>query len=376
MWAEKNISLVEFYNSALDAARDSGYYYVACVIARYAEYEKGFDFLQKHWASFHDLTGKEILLVVAGENVRSKLESETLVKIDRFRDDGASLVNPGITISGNLDWLERSDRYTDELMFGSIEEKLCNNSHTTQTTDLMSYFNIDESHGPALCITSLITGISSIYKLDCENERSLYNTIKHIKSHLKPALSTLIHLSDDLTKSIQNLNEIESDLEEINKYSREELNRDLLNWRGKKFGPSDDLDEFLDLFTNLKPGELPGISKEDSRKKLKACVRNPKIYQSGRKRIDKYFSIVEKEDPNALSALSSEKLVATESVDGLMKSIHDNEREISVGIAAHSGIEDLKKISDAFDSKINFGFTKVDIKLLSKRLAQFFKKFS
>jgi hypothetical protein len=211
--------------------------------------------------------------------------------------------------------------------------------------------------------------------LDCENERSLYNTIKHIKSKLKPALSALMHLSDDLTKSVQKLNRIESEIEDKNKYSREELNQSLLKWRGDKFGPSEDLDKFLDMFINLQPGELPGMSKEDSRKQLKACVKNPKIYQSGRKRIDKYFSIVEKEDPNLLSVLNSEKLVATESIANSMTSIHDNEREISVGIAEYSGLEDLKKIGDAFDSKINFGFTKVDIKLLSTRLAHFFNKF-
>lgn len=375
MWAEKNISLVEFYRTALEAARDSGYLYIACVVARYAEYEKGFDYLQKHWSSFHDLTGKEILLIIAGENVRNQLPSENLVKLDRFHDDGASLVNSDISISGNLKWLENNERYRNILPIGSPKESLCKDSHATQTTELMSFFNINENHGPAFCLTSIATGITSIYKIEDKDEKNLYNIIKYIKGQLQPILSSSVKIESNLKISIENMQQIEKELKKYKINDRNELNKNLIQWRKENFGDSNQLDNFVNTFIELKAGELPLLSIEEARRTLKSCVRKSNLYQSGRKRIDKYFSIVEMENSQEISRLNIEKEKVENDIKENENILYKNEKTLSIEIAKYLGNKNIVQISDAFDSKINLGIAKVDIKILFDRLKKFINNY-
>ncbi len=368
MWAEKNISLVEFYKTALEAAQDSGYLYIACIVARYAEYEKGFDYLQKHWSSFHDLTGKEILFIVAGANVRSQLPSENLVRLDKFHD-GSTLVNSDISISGNLKYLKKNESYKNILQTGSSKESLCKDSHAIQTTELMSYFNINENHGPALCLTSLATGITSTYKIEDKDEKNLYKIIKYIKGQLQPILNSSI----EIVSNLKHMQHIENELKEYKKNDRHELNKNLIQWRKEKFGDSNELDSFVNTFIELKTDELPLLSIEEARKTLKKCVRKPNLYQTGRKRIDKYFSIIGMENPQEISRLNIKKEKLVNEIEKNKNILYENEKTFSTKIAKYLGAKNITQISDAFDSKVNLGIAKVDVKILFDRLKNFIK---
>ena len=80
MWVTEEVSLVEFYESGLNLARDAGYEVVLCFVAREADAPKAYDGIFDAWRSLDDLTGPKILFLFAGRSVREKQRSDNIYR--------------------------------------------------------------------------------------------------------------------------------------------------------------------------------------------------------------------------------------------------------------------------------------------------------
>ena len=78
MWVTEEVSLVQFYQSGLNLAREAGYDVVMWFIAREADAPRAYDDLIKAWQSIDDLTGPKILFLFAGQSVRAGHEFENI----------------------------------------------------------------------------------------------------------------------------------------------------------------------------------------------------------------------------------------------------------------------------------------------------------
>jgi hypothetical protein len=81
MWVTEEVSLVEFFRSGLQLAKDAGYSMVFCLVARHADAEGAYDEIVRKWESLDDLTGSKILFLFTGLSVREKLASQISLAI-------------------------------------------------------------------------------------------------------------------------------------------------------------------------------------------------------------------------------------------------------------------------------------------------------
>lgn len=207
MWITEEVSLVEFYRSGLQLAREAQYEVVLCLVAREADAPSAYDEVFRTWQSLDDLTGPKMLFLFAGPSVRQQHESQNILqgRSDHLLFSPHALLLPSkglrdprgrrftreYTATGHFD-LEQLRRNTAENRRSTSrshipsrlgrhqafapDQREIRSSQTSQITELRDHLQLRESDVPCLHMTFLDG--SAPKRLKLTNDMNLYVTMK------------------------------------------------------------------------------------------------------------------------------------------------------------------------------------------------------
>lgn len=175
------IPLAHFYRYCLDAARREGFYVVLCVIAREADLPNLFKEVSENWSSLHDLTGKEILFLFAGDPINTeasnglKLEKKSILFYsEMMKVNSPSHLNlPTPSSERDLQSIGASTPRLREGEHFSLE-------HTLQIAELRKELSLRESEIPTLHFSFLNTNQTYSISIKGMSGFSIYHFIKRL----------------------------------------------------------------------------------------------------------------------------------------------------------------------------------------------------
>ena len=175
------IPIRKFYEKCLPAARDNGYRYVVCLLARDTGVDNLYQTLKAQWVALDDVTGKDFLFLFAGKHIEDDVHSGiTYQGINEWDRQGTAVAytefihilnqNPRLCCWGSYyDFHKREERakYTPDLP----------SEQTKHILELQHYFGLSRRDIPCLMFTNLYTGKHTRVAFDSNDLYSLMNGI-------------------------------------------------------------------------------------------------------------------------------------------------------------------------------------------------------
>jgi len=183
------VPMVKFYKRCLMAAKQNGYRYVICLLARESDIDNLYESVAKQWNSLDDLTGKEFLFLFAGKHIECDYHSDVSANsaYNNYSNHNDYLhvlnSNPELTVPYDFRSREERAHFSDELPA----------SQTKEISDLRRHFHLTENDIPCLVFTNLYTNVNMRVKISHHN---LYNYIKQLYSSLEETFRAIDTLSE------------------------------------------------------------------------------------------------------------------------------------------------------------------------------------
>ena len=167
------IPLTKFYEKCLPAAKDNGYKYVMCLLARDVGIDGLYRLLEQQWYALDDITGKDFLFMFTGKYNEDDYHSEVNCDYFVLRNEYAHIMNrdPSLKLKTTYDFREREER-------GKFSPDLPIN-HTRVVSALRKTFGLSENEIPCLVYTNLHNGKNIVVPFDGDRI-NLYDYFRHL----------------------------------------------------------------------------------------------------------------------------------------------------------------------------------------------------
>lgn len=207
------IPITTFYKQCLPAARQNGYRFVMCLLAREADIESLYPELEKQWYSIDDLTGKDFLFMFTGKYKEDDVDSGIWHRGEYGNE--AVVINEFIHIFNRDLQLKYGDYYNfrDRSKRARWTPELPE-MQTRAVTNLRDIFGLSERDIPCIIFTNLYNRVNTVLRI---NNSNIYRIVKDVCLEVEKLFKTI----DALTVEIEKLSLITSS-KEYNKY---------LNWK-------------------------------------------------------------------------------------------------------------------------------------------------
>ena len=229
------ISLAQFYGYCLEAAQQSGYYVAVCLIAREADSPNIYEELSKYWSSLHDLTGKEVLFLFAGDSIDNKIANGVTHPKEPifFYSDSMAISNPNhfhISIPVSEEDINQYGSTSPHL---DKDSSLCS-EQTLQISELRRMLSVQENDVPVLHFTFLISQETYSVPIGSLTDFSVYQFLKDLIADWDRNFSSVVqlqreskHLRAELQEKTKYSFAFESELQYIRRASVSEKDTDL-----------------------------------------------------------------------------------------------------------------------------------------------------
>ena len=246
------IPLTKFYEKCLPAAKDNGYKYVMCLLARDVGIDGLYRLLEQQWYALDDITGKDFLFMFTGKYNEDDYHSEVNCDYFVLRNEYAHIMNrdPSLKLKPAYDFREREER-------GKFSPDLPMN-HTRVVTALRKMFGLSENEIPSLVFTNLHNGKNIVVPFAGESI-NLYDYFRRLYIAIENDLNEINDVNMKIIKCEKITAKLPSNIISL----REELYKiaDTLTQDEKKY--------LLDCMNSLSQSK----SEEERRKKLKSSIR-------------------------------------------------------------------------------------------------------
>ena len=246
------IPLTKFYEKCLPAAKNNGYKYVMCLLARDVGIDGLYSSLEQQWYALDDITGKDFLFMFTGKYNEDDYHSEVNCDYFVLRNEYAHIMNrePSLKLKPSYDFREREERgkFTPDLPM----------NHTRVVSALRKMFGLSENEIPCLVFTNLHNGKNVAVPFDGENIdlydyfRHLYITIENDLVEINETIKQIIKLEKLAAKLPSNIISLKEELYKI---------ADTLTQEEKEY--------LLDCMNSLSQTQL----EEERRKRLSGSIR-------------------------------------------------------------------------------------------------------
>ena len=178
MW-QVDVPLAEFYSTILDAAKQAEYLAVITALVREADSDSFYEDISRYWDSLHDVTGPDVLFVLAGPDAASKVGSHGVPdyknSIAYSTQNAAVKGNTWRELRPNFrHWAPRSGTSAAPPVRDLI-------GHQTRAVgDLRRRLAVPESRIPCLHLALLDPDYKSHSSIIPLSSRTVYDTVKHI----------------------------------------------------------------------------------------------------------------------------------------------------------------------------------------------------
>jgi len=200
------MTLNEYISKVKAEAEDLNFKWIIMMIGREAESSYYFDYIEKHWSSFHDLTGETIHFIF------SRLNVEKNRYFPVFNSYGKAKICPYV-----------SEIFSDSDFPASFKESYFDydkfdwkSAHTLSISEFIKAHNISEKNLPGLYVYSVYSKKDIFIHL--KNEVNLYDCLKYFTIKAK-------ELDDKIARDIANqsateyfsIHELEKKIQELSK---------------------------------------------------------------------------------------------------------------------------------------------------------------
>ncbi|SPF47262.1 hypothetical protein SBF1_3820002 [Candidatus Desulfosporosinus infrequens] len=252
------IPITKFYQNCLPAARNNGYKYVMCILARDRGVDGLYSALEQDWYALDDITGKDFLFMFTGkyhdDNQQSEIVYNNLNGCSYvLRNEYFRIMNlkPSLRVDVQYDFRERDER-------GKFTPDLPKN-HTRVITELRRLFDIPEGDIPCLVYTNLHNGQNIIVPF---SGNSIYDYFRKLYISLEKVLRDINSMSDKVAEyhALKNSKEFSNSAKIAS--LREEL------FRIANYLDEDEKNSLIDCILNMSYGKF----RQDIRGKLNRYI--------------------------------------------------------------------------------------------------------
>lgn len=207
-----NIPIVDFYKFCLESAYIKGFKWVMCFVAREADSEEEYRHIEKYWYSLHDLTGKDILFVFAGNlGYENRMSSFVCHERQTYR---------GI-YNNSLRFMNKYNLTLPEDIYPNVKSYVYNfdeivKKQTCSITELKKFLGLTERKIPALVFTPTHKLLRDRHIVVEMKHRDLYSQIKEIMELVEHTLEDFADIQDRCRLAENGLENIKEQVERIN----------------------------------------------------------------------------------------------------------------------------------------------------------------
>lgn len=164
MYTTYNIPIIKFFQTCLPAARDNGYKYVMCLLARdRGNIDELYKTLEQEWYALDDITGKDFLFLFGGkQNID---DTHSAIAIDAFQVYNSYLHVMNIDPSLNTNM---PDVFNNREKSGEFSKDLPKN-HTRAISEIRNFFGLSDNDIPCFIFVNLHNGAKIVVPFNGNN---------------------------------------------------------------------------------------------------------------------------------------------------------------------------------------------------------------
>ena len=200
------VPITTFYKHCIPAARQNGYRFVMCLLAREADIENLYPKLEKQWYSLDDITGKDFLFMFTGKHQEDDANSGIwyygyeAVALNEFMHSFNRDLKLKYGMYHSFRNRDERARWTPELP----------EMQTRAISDLKKLFGLSERDIPCIVFTNLHNGVNTVLHITSNN---IYGVVKDVCLEIEKLFKKI----DELTEEIERLTSIK-DSKKFNNY--------------------------------------------------------------------------------------------------------------------------------------------------------------
>lgn len=190
------IPIVDFLKYCKEGAREKGYFWIVCILCRARDCRNLYKSIECDWQSLDSITGKSMLVLLAGNEVGKDVLSSR--DLDEFcitdkRTCYIKRYNPFATVIGNSDAIKTD---LSSIRYDILKKHIPNveKNQTDAIDALRRYFEIEEQDIPCLVYSPLYEDklpVKNIVVPFPEGEVDLYGYFKRLFNRITPLIDEL-----------------------------------------------------------------------------------------------------------------------------------------------------------------------------------------
>ena len=204
------IPIVDFLKYCKEGAKRNGYSWIVCILCRSRDCRYLYESIECDWQSLDSITGKSMLVLFAGNEVREdelyySLDIDKLCITDQY-ESYIKRYNPFATVIGNSGSI-KSDLSSERYNILKNHIRNVERNQTDAINSLREYFGISEQDIPCLVYSPLYEGklpVRNIVVPFPEGEIDLYAYFKRLFNRISPLVDELLVSEDKLENQIEN----------------------------------------------------------------------------------------------------------------------------------------------------------------------------